>query len=123
METITLPRERSFTANGYRKLTHAGILRADARVELLDGRIYVMAPMGSRHAECVRRPTEKLALEGGLVLEVASRARVSVQNPVRLDNHSEPEPDLALLDPKEVYIGRHPAVYAAELLPGIRTVT
>ena len=102
METITLPHERTFTTSEYHKLAHAGILRPDDRVELLSGRIYVMAPMGSRHAECVRRLNEIL------FLKVVPRARVSVQSPVRLDSHSEPEPDFALLEPKDAYIGRHP---------------
>ena len=102
METITLPRERAFTVSEYHKLASRGVLREDDRVELLKGRIYTMAPIGSRHAECVRRLTEIL------IFKVAPKARVSVQNPIRLDNHSEPEPDFALLVPKDVYIGRHP---------------
>ena len=102
MNTIASPRERSFTVSEYHRLAHHGILRENDRVELLDGRIYEMNPIGSRHAQCVRRLTELL------VLKVTPRALVSIQNPVRLDDRSEPEPDVALLEPKEVYGSRHP---------------
>lgn len=102
METITPPRERTFTVTEYHKLASLGVLREDDRVELLNGRIYTMTPIGSRHAECVRRLTEML------IFKVAPKVRVSVQNPIRLSNHSEPEPDFALLVPKDVYMGRHP---------------
>ncbi len=102
MNTIASPRERSFTVSEYHRLAHHGILRENDRVELLDGRIYEMNPIGSGHAQCVRRLTELL------VLKVTPRALVSIQNPVRLDDRSEPEPDVALLEPKEVYGSRHP---------------
>ena len=102
MNTIASPRERTFTVSEYHGLAHHGILKENDRVELLDGRIYEMAPIGSGHAQCVRRLTELL------VLKVAPRALVSIQNPVRLDDRSEPEPDVALLEPKEVYGSRHP---------------
>ena len=102
MNTIASPRERTFTVSEYHGLAHHGILKENDRVELLDGRIYEMNPIGSRHAQCVRRLTELL------VLKVAPRALVSIQNPVRLDDRSEPEPDVALLEPKEVYGSRHP---------------
>ena len=102
MNTIASPRERTFTVSEYHGLAHHGILKENDRVELLDGRIYEMNPIGSRHAQCVRRLTELL------VLKIAPRALVSIQNPVRLDDRSEPEPDVALLEPKEVYGSRHP---------------
>ena len=102
MHTIASPRERTFTVSEYHRLAHHGILQENDRVELLDGRIYEMNPIGSRHAQCVRRLTALL------VLKVTPKALVSIQNPVRLDDRSEPEPDVALLEPKEVYGSRHP---------------
>ena len=83
MEAIASPRERAFSTGEYHKLASLGVLREGDRVELLDGRIYTMTPIGSRHAECVRRLTEIL------IFKVAPKVRVSVQNPIRLDNHSE----------------------------------
>ena len=102
MDTIAPPRERTFTVSEYYRLARHGILTENDRVELLDGRIYEMAPIGSGHAQCVRRLTELL------VLRVTPGAVVSIQNPVRLNDRSEPEPDVALLEPKDVYGSRHP---------------
>ena len=102
LHPVAPPRERTFTVSEYYRLARHGILTENDRVELLDGRIYEMAPIGSGHAQCVRRLTELL------VLKTARRALVSVQNPVRLNDRSEPEPDVALLEPKDVYGRRHP---------------
>ena len=68
-----------------------GLFGEDARMELLDGEIIDMAPIGSRHAGTVNRLTELL------VTAVGNRAVVAVQNPVLLDKRSEPQPDLAVL--------------------------
>lgn len=68
-----------------------GTLAPDARVELIDGEVIDMTPIGSLHASIVNR------LNQLLVLAIGRRAIVSVQNPVELSNRSEPEPDLTLL--------------------------
>src|SRR5690554_3847041 len=96
------PAERRFTVEEYHAMARAGILTEDDRVELLEGRIVTMSPIGSRHVEVVRRLTELF------ILRAREHAIVSAQNPVRLDRHSEPEPDLALLVRKEAYAARHP---------------
>ncbi len=70
-----------------------GLFDEDARVELIDGEIIEMAPIGDRHMLCVTR------LAHLLQDVVGDRGVVSVQNPVRLDAHSEPQPDIALLSP------------------------
>ena len=90
---VTVTRRR-FTADEYQCMGQAGILHEDERVELLEGEIFVMAPIGGRHVWCV---TNLSALFGAMVL---GRAIVSVQNPVRLSRHSEPQPDIALLRPR-----------------------
>jgi Uma2 family endonuclease len=108
METAALapskaPRERRFTVEEYHRMGDAGILHEDDRVELLDGHLYVMSPIGSEHAACVRRLTRLF------IRRTEPDALVSVQNPIRLDQASEPEPDLALLTPREDdYAARHP---------------
>jgi Uma2 family endonuclease len=66
-------------------------LRPDARVELLDGLVVQMTPIGRRHASYVLRLTQLLSRV------LAGRGDVSVQNPVILDDHSEPQPDVAVL--------------------------
>lgn len=89
-----MPARRLFTVREYYQMAEAGILGEDDRVELVRGEILLMTPIGSRHMACVNTINERL------VLGLASRAIVSVQNPVRLSSGSEPQPDLALLRPR-----------------------
>jgi Uma2 family endonuclease len=84
-----------FTVDDYYRMAETGILSEDARVELIDGEVVKMSPIGSRHIFCVNRVT-KLFHDG-----VGESAIVSVQNPVRLNDYSEPQPDLALLKPPD----------------------
>jgi len=84
---------RRFTVDEYHRMAEAGILHEDDRVELIEGEILEMAPIGGRHAACVN-DSAKL-----FILRVGDRAVVSIQNPVRLTSGSEPEPDLMLLRP------------------------
>jgi hypothetical protein len=94
---------RSFTVEEYHRMVQAGILGEDDRVELLEGEIVEMAPIGSRHASCVDRLTHLL------VRQLAEKAIIRVQNPVRLGERSEPQPDLALLRPRpDFYAKAHP---------------
>ena len=81
-----------FTVEEYHKLAEVGILEEDDRVELLDGEIIIMSPVGYRHARAVRALNR--------VFSRASRDRydVSVQDPVVIADDSEPQPDLLLLD-------------------------
>ncbi len=82
---------RRFTVDQYDRMGRAGVFHEDDRVELLDGQIVEMSPIGPGHAGCVT------ALASLLTPLVAGRALVSVQNPVRLGELSEPQPDVALL--------------------------
>ena len=91
------PVKRLFTVSEYHSLTEAGILTEDDRVELIEGEIFQMAPIGNRHAGCVNRLNHLLSLGLG------DRALVSVQNPIVLDDHSEMEPDLSVLHPRADY--------------------
>ncbi len=97
------PARYRFTVEEYERMGATGVLGPDDRVELIDGEIVAMAPIGSPHAGCVNRLTHLLStLAGG-------RAVVQVQNPVRLDARSEPQPDLALLRPRaDFYAAGHP---------------
>jgi Uma2 family endonuclease len=80
-----------FTAREYRVMGEAGVLGENDRVELVDGEIVDMAPIGGRHLSCV------VALTHLLVERAQGRYFVSVQNPVRLSERDEPQPDLTLL--------------------------
>lgn len=82
---------RRWTVEEYHKMAAAGVLGEDDPVQLLDGEIVVMTPIGARHAASVNR------LARLLNAAVDNRFLVSVQNPVRLSPCSEPQPDLALL--------------------------
>ena len=92
-----------FTVEDYQRMGEAGIFSEDDRVELIEGEIVVMTPIGSPHAGKVTR------LNGILTPRLSGRANVSVQNPVVLLPDSEPQPDLALLRLRADYYERtHP---------------
>lgn len=94
---------RTFTVEEYHQMIEAGVLTEDDRVELLEGEIVKMTALGSPHAGCVNRLNQLFSDQ------VRRRAIVSVQNPVQLSEHSEPEPDLALLQPRsDFYAESHP---------------
>ncbi|MDQ3685209.1 MAG: Uma2 family endonuclease [Acidobacteriota bacterium] len=69
-----------FTVDEYYRMAEAGILSKDDHVELLEGEVVEMSPIGSRHAACVRR------LDALLNRDAAQLALVSVQSPIRLTN-------------------------------------
>jgi Uma2 family endonuclease len=72
-------------------------------VELIDGEIVKMTPIGNRHLGCVNAATSKLTIA------LAGRAVVSVQNPLQLSNLSEPQPDIVVLTPrKDFYRTKRP---------------
>jgi len=85
---------RPLTVTEYHRMGEVGILGERDRVELIEGELVAMSPIGSYHHGTV------ISLTQALVLAVGSRALVSVQGPVRLDEYSEPEPDFALLRPR-----------------------
>jgi Uma2 family endonuclease len=92
-----------FSVEEYTQLAEAGILLEDDRLELIDGRIIDMPPIGSHHASCVKR------ILATFVNLFQTRAIVSVQDPVRLGIYSEPQPDLMLLQQRDdFYAERHP---------------
>ena len=88
---MATPTRHRFSLDEWHRM--GDVLGGDARVELIEGEIVEMSPIGARHARCVNR------LNRLLVVAVGDRAEVSPQNPVELDERSEPQPDLALLRP------------------------
>jgi Uma2 family endonuclease len=92
------------TLDDYHRLGEAGILGEDDRVELLEGQLVDMSPIGPRHALAID------ALNELLVLAAAGRAWVRVQNPIVLDDTSEPQPDFTLVrKPWHGYPDAHPS--------------
>jgi Uma2 family endonuclease len=90
---LTLVRHR-FSVDEYEQMIEYGILTENARVELIRGEIIAKMAIGDPHAACVKRLNRLFALT------VGNRALVSVQDPIRLID-SEPEPDVALLLPRD----------------------
>ncbi|MCU0836079.1 MAG: Uma2 family endonuclease [Chromatiaceae bacterium] len=98
-----LIRRHRFTVTDYYRMAEDGILAPDARVELIDGEVLEMPPIGPLHASVV---TE---IQDLLTAAVRGRAVVRVQNPVHLGPHDEPQPDIALVKPPTArYRTRHP---------------
>ncbi len=97
----TLP-VRRFTRKEYHRMGEAGILGEDERVELIDGRIVHMSPIGSQHAACV-------SLLNRVLRPVEAAAIVRVEDPIILNDDTEPQPDIAVVRFKaNLYADAHP---------------
>mgnify|MGYP003620740751 CR=1 FL=1 len=94
---------KRYAVDEYQRLAAVGILAEDERVELLDGVIVELSPIEPPHAACGTRLNERLhAL-------VQDRATIRIQNPIRLGEYSQPQPDIALVQPRDdFYATRHP---------------
>lgn len=100
---VNLALKRRFTVDEFHRMGEAGVLGEDDRVELLDGEVVTMTPIGPRHAGCVRR------LIAVLSRLVGDSAIVDAQNPLPLDDFTEPQPDVVLLRPRpDFYRDAHP---------------
>jgi len=95
--------KKLFTVDDYYRMAEAGILTPEDRVELIEGEIIQMSPIGNRHAGCVNRATDLFTFV------FRGKATVTVQNPVRLNKYNEPQPDLVLAKPRaDYYASKHP---------------
>lgn len=92
---------RHFNVAEYYRMMEAGILSESDHVELIDGEVIEISPIGSRHAACVDRLNKFLNKLNDVI--------VRVQNPIRLDDFSEPQPDITLLQMRSDYYAKgHP---------------
>ena len=98
-------RRRRFTLDEYHRMGEAGILPPDSRVELIEGEIIQMAPIGALHAAVVAR------VSAFFTDRLRDRATVWPQNPLLMAHHqSEPQPDVILLERRDdFYAGALPA--------------
>ncbi|MDQ4067909.1 MAG: Uma2 family endonuclease [Actinomycetota bacterium] len=97
------PTRYRFTVKDYHRMAEARVFAPNDRVELIDGEVYDVAPIGSRHAASVKRLAR--VFHAG----VRGRAIVSVQDPVELNERNELQPDVALLRPTpDDYAAHHP---------------
>lgn len=103
MSTAAILEKRLLTCDDYHAMIAAGILDEDNKVELLNGELILMSPISPNHSGVINRLNSLLQeLLKGLAI-------IAVQNPVSLAPFSEPEPDLAILKPRDdFYFDAHP---------------
>jgi Uma2 family endonuclease len=110
LERPSAPTRHRLDVDAYYKMAEAGILTEPSRVELIEGDIIDMTPIGSGHAGNTNRLVRafaRTAAEGSVLL--------TVQTPLRLDGYNEPQPDVMLLRPRlDDYKAGHPS--AADVL-------
>lgn len=93
MSAVFTPTPAKISVERFHKMAEAGVFAPDERIELIDGEMLTMAPIGGPHMSMVNR------LNALLVRAVGDRGVVSVQNPVALPPASEPQPDVVILRP------------------------
>ena len=91
-----------FTVDDFARMGEAGILTEGDRVELIDGEVREMTPIGPPDAWIVDRLTVLMATR------LAGSAHLRVQGPIRLGRHTEPQPDLSVARRTQAYSNRHP---------------
>src|SRR5688572_29078924 len=94
MQMESWPQRHRITVHDYHRMGEIGVFAPDARVELIEGEIIDMAPIGNDHQSIVDQLTRQL------VTTVGEQAIVRVQGSIRLSQWSEPEPDVVLLKPR-----------------------
>ena len=92
-----------FTAEDFYRLYENGLFDSKDRIELLNGDIIIMHPVGWRHANAITN------LNSDLAEQARRRFKISPQNPVELERYSAPQPDLALVPWSRGNSKRHPA--------------
>lgn len=92
-----------FTVTDYARMRETGILNEDDRVELIDGEVRLMSPIGPFHAAIVKR------LNTLLSERISPTVIISIQDPIQLTDYTEPQPDVALLQYRaDFYANAHP---------------
>lgn len=115
---IESPRQRLWTVEEYYRIAETEILDPSERVELIEGKIIRRAAKGIGHVIAGRR--SRNLLEGRL----GGQVLVWTQDPIRLNDYSEPEPDIALvMPPLERYRDRHPTTADVYLIIEIADTT
>lgn len=100
---VATPSRHLISVEAFHRMGETGILGPADRVELIDGEIFDMSPIGVLHAAIVDAVLRHLSRS------VGESAVIRCQNPLRLDEFSEPEPDIAILRPRaDCYTTAHP---------------
>jgi Uma2 family endonuclease len=96
-------KKRLFSVDEYHQMIMTGIIKEDDKVELIDGEIITMPPIGPNHASNVNR------LNSIFYFNLGNTIIVSIQNPIQLTDYSEPQPDIAILKYRDdFYKNNHP---------------
>ena len=107
-----------FTTDEYYRMAEVGILKPNDRVELIEGEIVRMSPIGLRHAACVNRLHELF------LLKFHGRVIVTSQNPAHLNRYNEPQPDILILKHRhDYYASKHPSPEDTLLLVEVSDTT
>ena len=104
VERVSKVTPKRFRVEDFRKMTEAGILPEESGWEIIDGYLMDKMSIGSKHASTVKRLNRKLTrlFEDEVI--------ISVQDPIHIDEFNQPEPDIALLKPREdFYAESHPS--------------
>ncbi|HEV2270255.1 MAG TPA: Uma2 family endonuclease [Steroidobacteraceae bacterium] len=118
MIAVFKPAPMPISIDRYEKMAAAGVLTRDDRVELVDGEILEMAPIGTRHGSAAGRLLKRL------ILSVGDEAIVRAENPVNLGTLSQPQPDLLLLRPRaDDYVDSRPGPQDVLLLIEVSDTT
>jgi Uma2 family endonuclease len=105
------PIRHFWSVKEFERMGKTGFLDPEARLELIEGELFEMAPIGSFHAGTVS------ILDRLFAKVVADTALIHVQSPIVLSDRSEPQPDLILLRPRpDYYLSRHPRAQDVLLL-------
>ncbi len=97
------PHHYRFTIEEWQKMGEMGLFSPEKRLELIEGEIIEMGPIGSPHAGCVSW------LNNFFSSKVAGSVIINMQNPIQLGDFSEPQPDLTILHPEpNFYRNKHP---------------
>lgn len=99
-----------FTVADYHRMLESGVLNEDSQVELLNGEIIKMSPIGKRHSARVNRLNKLLSTELDPALVIG------VQDPIQLDDYSEPQPDLSVLKARDDFYESAPPLPADVLV-------
>ncbi|MEZ4632698.1 MAG: Uma2 family endonuclease [Deinococcales bacterium] len=100
---LNLPAQRLISSQEYQQMIASGVFHEDEAIELIEGMLIQMSPVGIRHSSMLNN------LNILLLRQLLGKAIVSIQNPLSLDDGSEPEPDLMVLKLKDdCYASGHP---------------
>ena len=95
--------KRYFNVDDYYRMFQAGVFSWGDRVELIEGEVVEMSPIGSTRQGCVDE------LSSIVMEKIGGAAIVRVQGSIHVDDYSEPQPDISLLKPRRDYYRRaHP---------------